>query len=102
MSQYTVDLTSKAIKDYEEAFDWYEDQKKGLGFDFFFAINRNTRNHCRTPAYLPILARKCPLQKVAILSLSRFFKIDEDNNAIAVFAILHEKRHPTAWKKRLN
>lgn len=34
MSQYTVDLTVKAVQDYKEAIIWYENQKEGLGFDF--------------------------------------------------------------------
>ena len=99
---YSVTLSDEAIADYDEAVEWYEQQKSGLGFDFSFRLAETLEQIEAFPAAHPLLYdnRRCALLRQFPYKV--FFIFDENNSEIIVFAILHDKRHPDMWRKRGN
>lgn len=47
--KYTLRIQSEAIIDIQEAFEWYEHQKEGLGFEFITEVEAGYENTCKHP-----------------------------------------------------
>lgn len=101
MSQYTIDFTPKAVKDYKDAVDWYENQKEGLGFSFSLQLTETLEIITERPHTCRYLQENVRFRKLKSFPYLVLFKIEDSKSFIGVFAILHEKRHPSIWKKRL-
>lgn len=48
---YGLIIQSKAIIDIQEAFEWYEEQNPGLGFDFIEEVENGYDKICNYPTY---------------------------------------------------
>jgi plasmid stabilization system protein ParE len=93
-----VVLRRKARIDFDEAFDWYEEQRPGLGFQFvecvqavFDAISAMPELHA--PVYRDV--RKALVKPYPY---SVIYRIRGDR--IIVLAVFHNKRDPDIWKSR--
>jgi len=88
----------EAEQDISEAFDWYEEQRKGLGHEFLLRVEATLDSLVYEPyVYAPIykdirrkLLRRFPY--------GVFYVVGDDN--IVVLAVIHAKRHPRTWKLR--
>ena len=92
-------LRPEAEGDLEAAVLWYEEQRPGLGdvfsgelFDLFAQI---VQSPLRFPA-AERTVRRGPLHRFPYVV---YFVVDEP--AILVIAILHQRRDPAVWKRRL-
>jgi hypothetical protein len=41
--KYKIIIRPEAENDLKSAFDWYEDKREGLGFDFLFQVDEGLR-----------------------------------------------------------
>lgn len=89
---YNLVLQSEAVIDIQEAFEWYEKQQEGLGFDFIDEIESG---------YLKI--SKHPLHYTAINARFRRLKINRfpyliiyeiENNTVIINSVRHIHRKP--------
>jgi toxin ParE1/3/4 len=94
-------LTDDAILDIEDATSWYENQKTGLGFDFSFQLTEAFQKIMDAPEAFRFLFDNNRYAKLKQFPYIVYYKINEINSEIYVFAILHEKRNPNIWKNRL-
>ena len=92
-------FTDDALFDIEEITKWYEDQRKGLSYDFELCLEAGINEITRTP-----LAFQKRYKNVKILFINRFpygihyvLKSDE----IIVIGVFHTSRSPKNWSKRL-
>ena len=93
-----ISIREEARNDLAEAFDWYEEQRLGLGYEFLISVEEALTQLRRFPQSAPYV-----LQNVRRASLRRFpygvFYMLEDD-AVVVLAVMHAKRDPKRWKER--
>lgn len=92
-------LTDDALFDIEEITSWYEDQRKGLSYDFELCLEAGINEIIRTP-----LAFQQRYKEVKILFINRFpygihyiLKKEE----VVIIGVFHTSRSPKNWDKRI-
>ena len=99
MNQYRLEATPAVELDIEAAFDWYEREEAGLGFQFLDELRA---------AYMAILDHPLGYQDLRSgirRALTRrfpyciYFSVESD--AVVVLAVLHSARDPEEWQRRI-
>ncbi|HXK56281.1 MAG: type II toxin-antitoxin system RelE/ParE family toxin [Gammaproteobacteria bacterium] len=93
-------VRKEAEQDLKQAFDWYEAQRKNLGLSFLTEVEKLFDNieenpQLYFPIALPISRALCKRFPYAVYFLKRGSNID-------VLAVLHQRRKPSAWRKRFH
>ena len=91
-------LEPEAEADLAEAFAWYEDQRPGLGSEFFAEVARVLAAIERSPQQFPIIRGQTRRALVHRFPFAVFYVVDPD--VIAVTAVLHGRRDPRRWQER--
>jgi toxin ParE1/3/4 len=98
--KYQVDFRKEAHKDILEAVEWYEERREGLGDELFIAIE-NAKNFIeQNPYYYEDKykgVRKAITQRFPYIL---YYKIESESQVL-VYAVLHMKRSPRLWRKRV-
>lgn len=97
--KYKIITRPEAENDLKEAFLWYEDKRKGLGYEFLLHIDAGVRFIQRNPVIykstykdtLKYLVKRFPYKIIYLI----------EKNTIFILAIIHTKRNPELIKKRL-
>ena len=95
-----IKLLSVAEQEFVEAVDYYNDQCQGLGYEFAAEIKSTMKRIVNFPkAWTKISprTRRCLTNKFPFGVLYRIY-----DDTILVIAIMHMKRDPIHWQKRLN
>ena len=97
---YKVIILPLAKKDIRATFNWYEQQKIGLGVRF----SANLRNKVYLIQQNPT-SFNCKYDEVRIAVISVFpylilYRIDEDNKSVIISAVLHTSQNPKNWETR--
>ena len=82
--------TDRAIEDLDIAFDWYEKQKRGLGFEFVACIEKSIKNIIRFHDSYKITHsnfHRCVIQR---FPFSIFYSIE--NKVIVIHAIFDNRQ----------
>jgi plasmid stabilization system protein ParE len=99
VKQYRFEATPAVELDIEAAFEWYEREEPGLGFEFLEELRA---------AYHRILDHPFGYQDLRLgirRALTRrfpyciYFSVEAD--AIVVLAVLHGARDPKEWQRRI-
>jgi toxin ParE1/3/4 len=96
---FEIILKLGAESDLDEIFDWYENEKEGLGFVFLNCLDAAIRKLKVNPQYyynVSLTTRRIPTQK---FPYNIYYTIEKDK--VYIHAIMHQFRNPKAWKKRL-
>jgi len=96
---YTITFKSEVYDDIKAAYDWYESQRVGLGEDFLLTLEESYAKITRTPKLYQDIYKSVRRKLVRRFPYGIFFVIREDT--IIVLAILHTKREPHKWQKRV-
>ena len=94
MSEYKVTLLSKARKEFLTAFDWYEEQKDGLGDIFSLEIEQSLNLIRKNPNHYPSKSNSLKEFVVKRYPFVIVFKIKSSSNEIIITSIFHTKRNP--------
>lgn len=96
--KYEIVVRLEAANEVQAAFDWYEEQNDGLGFEFLRAADAALQAIKRNP-----LAYQIVYEEVRRVLLRKFpyalFYITEQNKII-VLACFNQKRNPIDWLRR--
>ena len=90
----------EAEAEVQQAFDWYEEQSKGLGLEFLRSIEACLSGITRNPFAYKVV--KIPSVRRAVVRrfpYSLFYLVDDD--VIVVIAVFNVKRRPKDWLRRL-
>lgn len=91
-------LLRQARREFDEAADWYEARRAGLGARFTAAVQRvfdaATANPGRYPRALGEI-REGPVHRFPYLVYYR-----EEGDRIVVIAVYHTSRDPSGWQSR--
>lgn len=86
-------LRGEAIAEFDEAFDWYDAQRPGLGTEFLTEIQAVFDRITKSPEAHPVLLadiRKVVVRRFPYLV---FYRVRADH--IEVLAVFHSKRDPS-------
>jgi len=94
----TVELSPAAIADANQAFNWYEDQRDGLGLEFSAELRRMVGMLAEYPELGHVVfgeTRQAVLQR---FPYSLFYRLLP--GAVLVVAVFHASRDPKIWQIR--
>ena len=99
MNQYRLEATPAVELDIEAAFEWYEHEEAGLGFQFLDEVRG---------AYVRVLDHPFGYQNLRSgirRALTRRFPyaiyFSIEGEVIVILAILHTARDPEEWQRRI-
>jgi plasmid stabilization system protein ParE len=91
-------LRAAAAADVEEAYDWYEAQREGLGDEFLAAVQAALESILNHPEAAPIVHRETRRLLLRRFPYGIHYRlIDEE---VVVVACFHAKRNPRLWSTR--
>jgi len=83
----------------DEAGDWYEEERIGLGLEFFAEIEHLLQRVTGNPEQFPVLYRGTRKAVARRFPYCVYFR--ERNQIIVVVAVFHSARNPLAWQSRV-
>ncbi len=94
-------LLAAAEDEANEAFDWYESERPGLGDEFRGEVKLALTRIFSGPLQFEIVHRS-DIRRARIhrFPFSIFFKLE--NDSILILAIFHDKRDPAIWHGRID
>ena len=98
---YEIILSYDAKADIRNVMNWYEDQQKGLGVKFFLSYLNGEKIIKLNPfvsAKIYQDVRRILLKK---FSYRVFYTVNEDKKEVDIFAVIHTRRDPKIWQKRV-
>ena len=95
---YQLYLQTAAINDLQDAVDWYETQKQGLGQEFLSAVGEILGFIEENPLVFTQVYRQKRRAALRRFPYNIIYAIE--GNTIRVSAIMHGKKDPVGWKKR--
>ncbi len=89
----------EAQAEFDEAFDWYEQQRAGLGVEFLICVSEILENIESFPKVYEIIfedVRRAVVHKFPYLVLYTI-----EPSQVVVMAVFHSKRDPQVWQDRV-
>ncbi len=94
-----VVLRRAAQSEFDEAADWYEHQRAGLGHDLVVKVQATFDRIGDNPGQFPIVFEEVRQAIVDRFPYSVLFKAEPKR--IVVLAVFHHRRNPAIWKGRV-
>lgn len=92
---YSYKLHPLVQDDYNEAYEWYEDQQKGLGERFVKAVRSKISEILVNPeVYGSKGNKKFREAQVEYFPFLIVFKVSKKNKEVYITSIHHTKKHP--------
>lgn len=91
---------TSARRELNEAVLWYEEQKPGLGSQFFAAVQETIAHIAENPRRFPLVYRDLRQAPVPRFPYLIFFMTQPGR--LQIFAVFHTSRAPEIWKERRN
>ena len=92
---YRLKFSGRAVREIGEAFDWYEEQSKGLGSEFQLAFELQLKRLEQVPLlYTEIIpgVRRTLLPR---FPYGVFYTVK--NDLVYMLAVIHNARNPRRW-----
>jgi plasmid stabilization system protein ParE len=99
--EYVVLLLDEAENELDEAFIWYESQKIGLGIEFVDSLNKAFEFLKKHPEASAKKKKSVYRYVMSRFPFGIYYILDKKLFQVQVIAILHFKRKPGIWRKRL-
>lgn len=91
-------VRAAAAADVEEAWQWYEARREGLGDEFLQVVGAAIESIHAHPESAPLVHRDIRRQLLRRFPYGLFYRLIEGR--VVVVACFHAKRHPRAWRSR--
>jgi plasmid stabilization system protein ParE len=89
----------EAVADLAAAFAWYERERPGLGTELHAAIGSTFRLLTRAPEAMPAVHRGARRALLRRFPYAVYYTVEKE--AIEVLAVLHTRRNPRRWQRRV-
>ncbi len=93
-----VVLRPEARAEFDDAFDWYERQKPGLGVDFVAHVQAVFDGIGAGPEMYATVFQDVRRATVRRFPYSVFYRVEP--HRVVVLAVFHGKRDPRIWRER--
>lgn len=80
---------------------WYEIQKDGLGFDFIAQFEQTLQKILNNPFYAAAILEDARRTTFKRFLYEIIYRVDELNSEIRILAIIHQRRDPEWFRKKL-
>ncbi len=98
MTNKQVIIRPEAESDIDDAYQWYESQRKSLGDNFLLCIEEAISRASRNPPIYSIIYKEVRRVLIHRFPFGIFFINRE--SSISVIAVIHARRNPSTWKER--
>ena len=98
MKSSPLSVRSEAEAEIQEAYQWYETQRLGLGDEFLVAVREALAAVERSPRLYPIVRGSVRRALVSHFPYSILYLAEPENTT--VMACFHWKRNPQRWYSR--
>lgn len=88
---YNLVIQSEAIIDIQEAFEWYEEQNSGLGFDFIEEVENGYDKICNHPKYY--IAINTHFRRLKINRFPYLIVYEIQKDSVIIIAVKHAGRN---------
>ncbi|XOZ32169.1 type II toxin-antitoxin system RelE/ParE family toxin [Halomonadaceae bacterium KBTZ08] len=95
---YNVRIRPDAERDIEEAAQWYELQRQGLGHEFMDSVQQTLNRISENPSLYPVVHRNSRRALISKFPFGVHYVVTGDT--VVVIAVMHGRRHPNWWKER--
>lgn len=99
MKQYRLEAESAVEFDIEAAFNWYENEEAGLGFQFLEQLRIAYQRILENPLGYQDLRSGIRRALTRRFPYAVFFSIEDD--IVLILAVLHTARDPAEWQRRI-
>ncbi len=89
---YSLEVQSEALIDIQEAFEWYEIHKEGLGFEFIEEVENGFGKICNQPQYYTSIATDFRRFKIERFPYLIVYEIE--NDTVIINSVKHGSRKP--------
>lgn len=96
--KYRTIIRPEAENDLREAFDWYEDKRLGLGYDFLLQVEAGLRFIESDPYIFPPVYKDTRKHIIKRFPYKIIYIVKDD--IIIILAVLHGMRDPNLFKKK--
>ena len=90
--KYILEVQSEAIIDIQEAFEWYESLREGLGFEFIEEVESGYENICKHPQYYTAINEHFRRLKISRFPFIIIYEIEK--NVVIINTVRHGSRKP--------
>lgn len=88
----------QARREFDDAGDWYEKERAGLGLEFLDEIGRLLSHIAATPHQFPVIHRDVHKAVAKRFPYCIYFRVRDQR--IVVLAVFHSARNPAVWQGR--
>lgn len=88
-----------ARAEFDEAADWYEQQKPGLGVDFIGRVEEVLDGISKMPRMHQVIFQDVRRAVVKKFPYTVLYRVEPDH--VLIVAVFHGKRDPAIWKARV-
>jgi hypothetical protein len=97
---YFLIIRPEAEADLAEGFNWYEERRTGLGFEFLNRVNLVLSKIEENPLRYSGTYQNVRLALVGKFPYKILYLVEEDH--AEVIGVVHVKRSPQFWQKRVS
>ena len=95
-----LELLPEALADSQQAYEWYEGRRDGLGEEFLQCLDECLLAVRRMPLGFPAVHRRYRRALVRRFPYAVIFK--PTRKRIYVYSVFHCSQNPEKWRKRLD
>ena len=95
---YSLTIREEAELDINSAFEYYENQRLGLGHDFLLCVEEGLSKIERNPLRYKRIYKE--LRRIAVLRFPYRILFLIQNKQVIVTAVFHVRKDPQAWDGR--
>ncbi len=92
---YRLKFSGRAVREIGEAFDWYEEQSKGLGSEFELAFELQLKRLEQVPLLYAEIVKGVRRTLLPRFPYGVFYTVK--NDLVHVLAVIHNARNPRRW-----
>jgi toxin ParE1/3/4 len=98
VTEYRIEAEPSVDADIEAAFQWYEREEPGLGFEFIDELRNSYRRILNGPRKYQELRSGIRRATTRRFPYAIYFSVEGE--VIVVVAVLHTARDPAEWQRR--
>jgi plasmid stabilization system protein ParE len=96
---YRIVVRKAAARDAADAYDWYDEQRVGLGHEFLNEIEATLNRIGSGPLLFPVVLDDVRRALVQRFPYSVYFRVR--GQEVRVLAVVRQSRDPRSWKRRV-
>ena len=89
---YALEIQQEAVIDIQEAFEWYEIQKAGLGFEFIEEVENALANISDHPKFYTAINRF--FRRIKIKRFPYLIIYEIENDLVIINSVPHARKKP--------